>query len=105
MPYTIMPKNMCQNTKYNTRYDSMSIALTYMSVATLYDGHLRMVKLLECYIISYQTMASRYRMLVVSHFTVLLRVEVRRELEFAYDRGRLLVFGIREVSTPVGLPC
>jgi hypothetical protein len=41
---------------------------------------------------------------MVSYFTVLLRVEVRRELEFAYARGRLLVFGIREVSTPVGLP-
>jgi hypothetical protein len=43
-------------------------------------------------------------MLMVSYFTVLLRVEVRRELELAYARGRLIVFGIREVSTPVGLP-
>jgi hypothetical protein len=42
MPYAIMTKNMCQNIKYNTRYDSLSIALTYMSVATLYVGHLRM---------------------------------------------------------------
>jgi hypothetical protein len=60
MPYAIMPKNMCQNIKYNTRYDSLSIALTYMSVATLYFGHLRMVKLLECFTISSQTMASNY---------------------------------------------
>jgi hypothetical protein len=59
MPDVIMPKNMCQNIKYNTRYDSLSIALTYMSVATLYVGHLRMVKLLECFTISSQTMASK----------------------------------------------
>jgi hypothetical protein len=51
---------MCQNIKYNTRYDSLSIALTYMSVATLYVGHLRMVKLLEYFTISSQTMASKY---------------------------------------------
>jgi hypothetical protein len=50
----------CQNIKYHTRYDSLSIALTYMSVATLYVGHLRMVKLLECFTISSQTMASKY---------------------------------------------
>jgi hypothetical protein len=31
MPYAIVPKFMCQNIKYNTRYDSLSIALTYMS--------------------------------------------------------------------------
>jgi hypothetical protein len=60
MPYAIMPKNMCQNIKYNTRYDSLSIALIYMSVATLYVGHLRVVKLLECVAISSQTMASKY---------------------------------------------
>jgi hypothetical protein len=36
-------------------------------------------------------------MRIVSYVTVLLLVEVlqvRRELEFAYARGRLLVFGI-----------
>jgi hypothetical protein len=60
MPYAIVPKNMCQNIKYDTRYDSMSIALTYMYVATLYVGHLRMVKLLEYFTISSQTMASKY---------------------------------------------
>jgi hypothetical protein len=60
MPYAITPKNMFQNIKYNTRYDSLSIALTYMSVATLYVGHLRMVKLLEYFTISSQTMASKY---------------------------------------------
>jgi hypothetical protein len=27
MPYAIIPKNMCQNIKYNTRYDSLSITL------------------------------------------------------------------------------
>jgi hypothetical protein len=43
-------------------------------------------------------------MSMVSYVTALLRVEVQWELEFAYARGRLLVFGIREVSTPVGLP-
>jgi hypothetical protein len=43
-------------------------------------------------------------MLMVSYFTVLLRIEDWRELEFAYDRVRLIVLGIREVSTPVGLP-
>jgi hypothetical protein len=53
-------KNMCQNIKYNTRYDSLSIALTYMSIATLGVGHLRMVKLLECFTTSSQTMASNY---------------------------------------------
>jgi hypothetical protein len=53
-------KKMCQNIKYNTRYDSLSIALTYMSVATLYVGHVRRVKLLECFTISSQTMASKY---------------------------------------------
>jgi hypothetical protein len=103
MPYAIMPKNMCQNIKCNTRYDSLSIALTCMSVATLYVGHLRMVKLLECLL--YHLKLWHQNMLMVCYFTVLLRVEVRRELEFAYARGRLLVFGIREVSTPVGLPC
>jgi hypothetical protein len=60
IPYAIMPKNMCQNIKHNTRYDSLSIALAYMSVATLYVGHLGMVKLLECFILSSQTMASKY---------------------------------------------
>jgi hypothetical protein len=60
MPYAIMPKNMCQNIKYSTRYDSLSIALTCMSVATLYVGHLIMVKLLECFTISSQTRASKY---------------------------------------------
>jgi hypothetical protein len=60
MPYAIVSKNMCQNIKYNTRYDSMSIALTYMSVATLYVGHQKMVNLLECFTISSQTMASKY---------------------------------------------
>jgi hypothetical protein len=60
VPYAIMPKNMCQNIKYNTRYDSLSIALTYMSVAILHVGHMRMVKLLECFTISSQTMASKY---------------------------------------------
>jgi hypothetical protein len=43
-------------------------------------------------------------MLMVCYFTVLLRVEVRRKDELAYARGRILVFGIREVSTPVCLP-
>jgi hypothetical protein len=33
-----------------------------------------------------------------------LRVEVRREEEFANARRCLLVFGIREVSTLFGLP-
>jgi hypothetical protein len=102
MPCAIMAKNMCQNIKYNTRYDSPIIALTYMYIATLYVGHLRMVKLLECFTISSQTMAPKYAHGL--YFTVLLRVEVRREEEFAYARGRLLVFGIREFSTPVGLP-
>jgi hypothetical protein len=60
MPYAIMPKNMCQNIKYNIRYDCLSIALTYMPLATLYVGRLRMVKLLECFTISSQTMASKY---------------------------------------------
>jgi hypothetical protein len=44
-------------------------------------------------------------MFMVCYFTVLLHVEVRQEEESAYDRGRLLVFRIRQVSTPVGLPC
>jgi hypothetical protein len=39
-------------------------------------------------------------MLMVCYFTVLLRVEVRQEEEFAYARGCLLIFGIWEVSTP-----
>jgi hypothetical protein len=60
MPYAVMPKNRCQNIKYNTRHDSLSIALTCVSVATLYSGHLRMVRLLERFIISSQTMASKY---------------------------------------------
>jgi hypothetical protein len=60
MPNATVPKNMCQNIKYNTRYDSLSIALTYMSGATLYVWHLRMVKLLEYFTISSQTMASKY---------------------------------------------
>jgi hypothetical protein len=60
MPYAIMPKNMCPNIKYNTRYDSLSTALTYMSVAILYVGHLRMLKFLECFAISSHTMASKY---------------------------------------------
>jgi hypothetical protein len=60
MPYVIMPKNMCQNINYITRCDSMSIALACMYVATLYTGHLRMVKLLECFSISSQTLASKY---------------------------------------------
>jgi hypothetical protein len=60
MPHAIMPKNMCQDIKYNTLYDSLSIYLTYMSVATLYAGLLRMVMLLECFTISSQTMASKY---------------------------------------------
>jgi hypothetical protein len=34
MTYAIVPKNMRKNIKYNTRYDSLSINLTYMSVAT-----------------------------------------------------------------------
>jgi hypothetical protein len=60
MPYAIMHKKKCQHIKYNTRYDSLSIALTYMSVATLHVGYLRMVKLLECSTVSSQTMASKY---------------------------------------------
>jgi hypothetical protein len=42
-------------------------------------------------------------MIMVCYLTVLLRVEVWRELEFAYARGRLLVLIIREVSNPVRL--
>jgi hypothetical protein len=60
MPYAIMSKNMCQNIEYNTRYDSLSIDMTYMSVGTLYVGHLRLVKLLECFTISSQAMSSKY---------------------------------------------
>jgi hypothetical protein len=60
MHYAILPKHMYQNIKYNTIYDSLSTALAYMSVATLYVGQLRMVKLLECITISSQTMASKY---------------------------------------------
>jgi hypothetical protein len=60
MQYAIMPKNMCQNIKYNTRCDILSIALTCMHVATLYVGHLIMVNLLECFTKSSQTMASKY---------------------------------------------
>jgi hypothetical protein len=70
MPYAIVPKNMCQNIKYNTRYDSLSIALTYMSVATLYVGNLRMVKLLECFTISSQTMVSKYAHGLLFYHTV-----------------------------------
>jgi hypothetical protein len=51
---------MCQNIKYSTRYDSLSIALTCMSVATLYVGLLKMVKLLDFFTISSQNMASKY---------------------------------------------
>jgi hypothetical protein len=62
MPYAIMPKTcvkISNITLYN-RYDSLSIDLTYMSVATLYVGHLRMVKLLEYFTLSSQTMVSKY---------------------------------------------
>jgi hypothetical protein len=87
---------------YRTIYDSLSIALTYMSVTTLYVGQLIMVKLLECFTLYLKLW--HQSMLMVCYFTVLLRVEARREEEFAYARGRLLILGIREVSTPVGLP-
>jgi hypothetical protein len=69
--YAMMPKNMCQNIEFNTRYDSLSIDMTYMSVGTLYVGHLRLVKLLECFIISSQLWLQS--MLMVCYFTVLLR--------------------------------
>jgi hypothetical protein len=61
-----------------------------------------MVKLLGgCFtILSSQTRASKYAHGLLFYRTVLLRVEVRRELEFAYARGRLLVFGIREGCPP-----
>jgi hypothetical protein len=44
-------------------------------------------------------------MLMVCYFTVLLRVEVRREEEFAHARGDVSSFSeFVKVSTPVGLP-
>jgi hypothetical protein len=46
--------------KTSNRYGSLLIYMTYMSIATLYVGHLILFNLLECVTISSRTMASKY---------------------------------------------